>query len=192
MDYETSVVLKRLQIREISNFIRKLFHVKGILFPVMKVLELLVTKFENNIYYTVEEDKLFDKKVMAELVDQGDGKHFYIRIRESVYESAIAGDGASLGYICHEICHFLLIYVFDIGPKKYITSDGMIYAKAVGENSLPPFKSMEWQAKALCGELMIPFEECKNWSLDKIIKETNSSREQAQYFIDHVAKGEEE
>lgn len=90
------------------------------------------------------------------------------------------------------MCHFVLIFVFGIGPKKYISADGIIYTRAVKEKSIPAYKSMEWQAKALCGEVMIPYERCKNYSLNEIIEKTQSSTEQAKYFLDHILKGDDE
>lgn len=185
MDYETSVILDRLQIRMISKFFRKMFNIKTTLFPVMKVLDALVKRFSDVLYYSVEEDELFDPRVMAILEPQEDGM-YCIRIRQSVYNNAINGDGASLGYICHEECHFILIHLFNIGPRIYTDVNGIRYARCVKEKEILPYKSMEWQAKALCGEVMIPYETCKNCSLDEIIKMTNSSKEQAKYFLNRV------
>lgn len=192
MDYETSQILNREQIRLISKFFRRMFKVRTILFPVMKILDLLERKFSKNLYYYVDDDANFESNVMAALETEDDDAHFHIRIRQSVYDSALNGDRASLGYICHEMCHFVLIFVFGIGPKQYVSADGISYARAVKEKSIPAYKSMEWQAKALCGEVMIPYERCKNYSLNEIIEKTQSSTEQAKYFLDHVLKGDEE
>ena len=190
MDYETSTILERLQIRMISILFRKMFKIKKILFPVLKVLELLVNKFEKNLYYDVQEDDKFQKNVMAELVVEDTDK-YCIRIRQSVFDKALNGDRASLGYICHEMCHFFLIHVVGIGPKLYVAADNMVYARTIDDRIIPAYKSMEWQAKALCGEVMIPYEKCKNYSLDKIISKTQSSTEQARYFINKVVKGDD-
>lgn len=190
MDYETSYILNRVQIRAISQFFRKMFKIKTTLFPVMKVLEALVTRFSSILYYSVEDDKLFDADVMAYLEPQTDGT-YCIKIRQSVYNSAINGDRASLGYICHEMCHFVLIHVFGIGPV-YVEIDGIRYARSVKEKEIPPYKSIEWQAKALCGEVMIPYEVCKNCSLEEIIEMTQSSTEQVKYFLTHVVLESEE
>ena len=38
------------------------------------------------------------------------------------------------------------------------------------------------QAKAMCGELMIPIEECYNMSIEEIMITTNSSYQQSEYF----------
>lgn len=47
---------------------------------------------------------------------------------------------------------------------------------------IPACRSMEWQAKAMCGELMIPIEECYNMSIEEIMITTNSSYQQSKYF----------
>ena len=190
MDYETSAILSRQQIRLISKFFRKFVNVRTTLFPVMKVMDKLEKKFPDVLFFSVEEDDKFHSLVMAFLESQDDGT-FCIKIRQSVYNSALVGDRASLCYICHELCHFILIYVFGIGPKQYVDIRGVVYARSVKEKEIPPYKSMEWQAKALCGEVMIPYEKCKDCSLDEIIELTQSSTEQARYFLTHVVNGGE-
>lgn len=144
-----------------------MFKIRTIKFPVLKVLDLLEARFPNNLYYLVDEDKKFDSDVMA-VLETSDYEHFCIRIRQSVYDKAILDDGPSLGYICHEMCHFILIYVFGIGPKLYKNSNGVVFAKTIPYNRQEkPYMSMEWQAKALCGEVMIPYYKCKNYDIEK-------------------------
>ena len=191
MDYETSIILNREQIRLISKLFRRMFKIRTILFPVMKILERLVIKFDKNLYYVVEEDEMFEKNVMAALVPE-ENDFYCIRIRQSVYDKALAGDRASLGYICHEMCHFFLIHVMGVGPKLYVAADNLVYARTIDDNNTPAYKSMEWQAKALCGEVMIPYERCRNYSLTDLIEKTNSSTEQAKYFLNNVLNGDDD
>ncbi len=186
MDYVPSIILGRAKIREISCFLRKMFDIRTVVFPVLKVLDKMENKFPDNLYYSVEEDDHFESGVMAAL-ETNDFEHFCIKIRRSVYDSALIGNGASLGFICHEMCHFVLIFLFGIGPKM-CSQNGLVFAKAVGSKPEKPYMSMEWQAKALCGEVMIPYERCKNYNIKQIIRRTNSSREQAQFFLDRVAE----
>ena len=109
---------------------------------------------------------------------------YCIHIRESVYIGAVEGKGDCLGFINHEICHFILIHILGIGPSN----SNPTYARTVKTNAIPKYKSMEWQAKALCGELMIPYERCKNLTFKQIIYRTGSSKEQVNYFLDKVIK----
>ena len=76
MDYESRKSLSRTQIRAISQFIRKVLKIKTIKFPVLKVLEKLVDKFPNNLYYRVLSDDEFETNVMAELIPEGND--FYL------------------------------------------------------------------------------------------------------------------
>ena len=187
MDYESRLSLSRIQIREISKFARRLLKIKTVKFPVLKALERLIDKFSNNLYYLILPDDEFETNVMAELVPEGNDV-YCIKIRETVYEKAVNGDRACIGFICHEMCHFILVHIFDAGPVLYKGENGLVYARSLKDNGLPPYKSMEWQAKALCGEIMIPYEECKNYSFEQIVSITDSSNEQAKYFLRRVVK----
>lgn len=186
MDYEPSVILSREKIRLLSKLFRDLLKIKTVVFPVLKALDKLEMKFNNNLYYSVEEDSCFEHGVMAELVEIREEEHYCIRIRESVYNNAVEGNRASIGFICHEMCHFFLIFVCGIGPKKYYTSKGLAYAKAISGKADPLYNSMEWQAMALCGEVMIPYERCINYSFKKIVSITKSSNEQTKYYLEKV------
>lgn len=187
MDYEACRALSRVQIRMIANFVREMLKIKTIKFPVLKALRMLEDKFPNNLYCNILSDDNFETFEMARLVSEGNDV-YCIEVRESVYSKAVYGDGASLGFICHEICHFILIYIFGIGPVVYMNSKGIAYTRTIFDNSLPRYLSMEWQTKALCGEIMIPYDRCKDKTIKSIIRYTNSSYEQALYFINVVKK----
>ena len=182
MDYEACVGLSRAKIRELSKFIRKVFKIKTLKFPVLKFLCILEEKYEDILYVDIEPDDYFEDNVMAYLEKE---EYMYcIHIRESVYVGAVDGKGDCLGFINHEICHFILIHIFGIGPSN----PNPIYTRTVRTNPIPKYKSMEWQAKALCGELMIPYERCKKLTFKQIVFRTGSSKEQVNYFLDKVIK----
>ena len=194
MDYEAKYGLSRLEIRKISKIMRKAFNVHTIFFPVMMVLDMLEVKYPGIVYYKVEEDKEFEEGVMAELVIDEYGL-FCIRIRETVYNNAIKGNRGALGIICHEICHFFLIYVLDNGPVMCVSTTGLVFARRINDKEVEAYKSMEWQAKALCGEVMIPYDQCFNMSFEEIVETTKSSDDQTSYFITHIVNcygGEDE
>lgn len=71
--------------------------------------------------------------------------------------------------------HFILIYLFRIRPKIYKKDNEIVFAKEIKSKPDVAYLSMEWQAKALCGELMIPYNQLKNDDLINIINKTNSS-----------------
>ena len=189
MDYESRLSLNRIQVREISKFARRMLKIKTVKFPVLKALEKLIDKFPNNLYYRILPDDEFETNVMAELVPEGNDI-YCIKIRETVYEKAVNGDRASLGFICHEMCHFILIHIFDAGPVMYLNKSGLAYARSFKDKELPRYKSMEWQAMALCGEIMIPYKKCKDYSFKQIVSRTYSSDEQTKYFLKWVVKPE--
>ena len=189
MDYESRLSLNRIQVREISKFARRMLKIKTVKFPVLKALEKLIDKFPNNLYYRILPDDEFETNVMAELVPEGNDV-YCIKIRETVYEKAVNGDRASLGFICHEMCHFILIHIFDAGPVMYLNKSGLAYARSFKDKELPRYKSMEWQAMALCGEIMIPYERCKDYSFKQIVSRTDSFDEQTKYFLRWVVKPE--
>ncbi len=187
MDYESKLSLSRIQIRKISKFVRKMLKIKTVKFPVLKALERLIDKFPKNLYYRILPDDKFEVNVMAELVPEGN-EVYCIKLRETVYEKAVNGDRASLGFICHEMCHFILIHIFDAGPVMLLNKSGLVYARTFKEKELLRYKSMEWQAMALCGEIMIPYEKCKDYSFKRIVSRTCSSDKQTRYFLRWVAK----
>lgn len=187
MDYESRLSLSRIQVREISRFARRMLKIKTVKFPVLKALERLIDKFPNNLYYRILPDDEFETNVMAELTPEGDDV-YCIKIREKVYEKAVNCDRACLGFICHEMCHFILIHIFEAGPVLKVNESGLVYARSFKDRELPLYKSMEWQAMALCGEIMIPYEKCKKYSFRQIVSRTHSSDEQTKYFLKWVVK----
>lgn len=165
MDYKTKAT-SRNDLRRYAVYFRKLFDVPRTgAFPVLEALEKLPDIFENCNYIIVE-DKKFPPKTMAQC-SPNDFGGFTIEIRESVYQGAYEKKvGAFLGFICHEIAH---IFLFQIGFKP-------IYERSFADNELPAYCSVEWQAKALCAEIMIPYEESKGMKPKDIEKKYNVSK----------------
>ena len=90
-----------------------------------------------------------------------------LEIKQSVYDGAYEkGIGAFLGFICHEICH---IFLFKIGFVP-------LYERSFEDNTIPAYCSVEWQAKALCAEVMIPFYESHNMSVHEICNTYHCSK----------------
>lgn len=165
MDYLTNPT-SRKDLRRLAPYLRKLFDVASTgAFPVLMVLEKLSDVFKNCNYEIVEDSKL-PAKTMARCFQNDDGG-FTIEIKESVYVGAYEkGIGAYLGFIAHEICH---IFLFKIGFKP-------IYERSFDNNKLPAYCSVEWQAKALCAEVMIPFDESKGMKHKEILNRYHVSK----------------
>lgn len=184
MDYISNDGLSRKQIRQIATWVKKVLGIETIMFPVLHALEILVSEYDDVLYYSVDCDSEFEYGVQAYLQPEDDEySKWCIHIRESVYIKATQNSGDCLGFICHEMCHFILIYIYGVKPNSR-------FSVALYE-SAPAYKSIEWQAKALCGELMIPYEMCKNMTFQEIKQATNSSNQQIEYFLTNVVKKED-
>ena len=170
MDYKTKPT-SRKDLRQYSQILRKLFDVPLTgPFPVLEALEHIGDIFPN-CNFIVLEDSLMPSKTMARCV-QNDFDGFTIEIRQSVYDGAYENQtGAFLGFICHEICH---VFLFNIGFTP-------IFERSFKDKTIRPYCSVEWQAKALCAEVMIPYEESKGMSIRKIVDTYHCSNAFAEY-----------
>ncbi|MDD6218380.1 MAG: ImmA/IrrE family metallo-endopeptidase [Selenomonadaceae bacterium] len=166
MDYTTKS-LSRATIRKLAPIFRFLFKQKAKgPFHVLKALELLPDVFPS-CNYEVVPDRNLPSNVVARCFRNDTPNGYTVTIKETVYKGAYRGNGACLGFICHELCH---IFLFNLGFTP-------VHDRSFEDNTIPAYGSVEWQAKALCGEVMIPHEESKGMSYDRIID----------YY--HVSKG---
>ena len=140
MDYETKPV-RRTDLRRYAAIMRRFFDVPlGGTFPVLEVLDRLPELYSGSNYIVVADDEL-PTQTMAQCTPNNAGG-MTVEIKESVYEGAYKHhNGACRGFICHEICH---VFLFRIGYTP-------IYARNFEASALPAYRSVEWQAKALCG-----------------------------------------
>lgn len=67
-------------------------------------------------------------------------------------------------------------FLFEIGFKP-------IYSRSFSKGEIPAYRSVEWQAKALCGEVMIPYEESQGLKKSEIIEKYNVSEAFAKYRL---------
>ncbi len=157
MDYKTKSTSRR-DLRSYSQILRKIFKVPLTgAFPVLEVLDKISDVFKD-CNYEIVDDKKLSPQTMARCTPNDQGG-FTIEIKESIYIGAYEKQiGAFLGFICHEICH---IFLFRIGFTP-------IFERSFENNELPAYCSVEWQAKALCAEVMIPYEETKGMSITSI------------------------
>ncbi|MBE6099925.1 MAG: ImmA/IrrE family metallo-endopeptidase [Anaerovibrio sp.] len=159
MDYITKPT-SRATLRKMAPIFRKVFNVKNKgAFPVLKVLEELPDVFPGCNYEVVPDNKL-PANTMAQCYHNENPTGYTIEIKESVYRRAYNMVGADLGFICHELCH---IFLFKLGFTP-------IHERSFEDSKLPAYCSVEWQAKALCGEVMIPREESKEMCASEIVE----------------------
>lgn len=170
MDYQTKPTSRR-DLRRFSRIMRKLFGISQAgNFPVLQVLDKICDVFKGSSYEIVEDSRL-PPKVMAQCSANDQGG-FTIEIKETVYNGAYENqNGAFLGFICHEICHVFLFYI-GFTPN---------FDRSFKPNELPAYRSVEWQAKALCAEVMIPFNESEGMSVAEIVNKYHVSKAFAQH-----------
>ena len=158
MDYKTKPTSRR-DLRKYARLFRRLFDVPLTgPFPVLQALDRVSDIFAGCDYIIVE-DKQLSPQTMARCVPN-ERNGFTIEIKESVYMGAYEKhNGALLGFICHELCH---IFLFTIGFTP-------VYERSFSDNELPAYVSVEWQAKALCAEVMIPYDESRGMPQKKIM-----------------------
>lgn len=168
MDYKTKGT-SRKKIRAFAKYFRELFDVPMTgPFPVLEALEKIPDVFEN-CNYEVVDDHVLSGNTMAACTPNDIGG-FTIEIKESVYKGAYENDsGACRCFITHEICH---VFLFKIGYTP-------LFERSYADRELPRYCSVEWQAKALCGEVMIPFEESTGMTQKQISETYQVSKESA-------------
>lgn len=159
MDYKTKPV-SRETLRELSKIIKlKIFHCKNkFYFDVIAALEKLPILFNDVLVEIVDDndDELIDIPCTTTLDETN---KYVIKVKEAVYEGAYLNkNGGYRMHIMHEMCHYLL---FKIGFKPY-------FDRTYRNNELKSYESIEWQAKALAGEILIPYEETMNLSEKQI------------------------
>lgn len=165
MDYITQPV-SRVSLRRMAPYFREIFGVKETgAFPVLEALEKVNDIFEGSTFEIVPDSHL-PSTTPAQCSLNSEGG-YTIEIKESVYKGAYEKKvGAYLGFICHEICH---LFLFKIGYKP-------IHERSYADNKIPAYKSVEWQAKALCGEVMMPYDETKGMNKNQIIDNYHVSK----------------
>lgn len=165
MDYITKPASRDL-LRRMAPYFREIFGVKLTgAFPVLEALEKVPEIFEGSTFEIVPDNQLpSTTPAQCTLTSEGG---YLIEIKESVYKGAHEKNvGAYLGFICHEICH---LFLFEIGYQP-------IHERSFANNKIPAYKSVEWQAKALCGEVMMPYNETEGLNENQIISRYHVSK----------------
>lgn len=139
--------LSRKDIRDLARRFRKQFKLEGVFkFPIVQFIEwvLPVVGFDYDI---------ISEKEMKNVYGLTDTQEGMMRIRQDVYEGAIAGEPRDRFTLCHELGHFLLHSPDRVGFAR---------------GKVPKYMDPEWQADAFAGELMAPYDLVKNMSVDEI------------------------
>lgn len=156
----------RLKLRKIANKIRNALNLQGDLyFDVARLLELICLIIPDTNYEIVPDDT-FPPHIHGDT----DIIKKEIRIKESVYDGAVNGNGRDRMTIAHEIGHLLLLGMFGIKLQRNFKKDKLL-----------PYRSPEWQAKCFAAELLIPADLTKDMTPKEITQKCGVSKAAANY-----------
>lgn len=163
MDYKTKPLNRRF-LRFLAQIIRNTFKCRSkFKFNVILAFEQIHSIFKNITVEVVENELM---RVPARCIPDLNGC-YHIEVKEEIYVGACNGVGGYRAHILHEMCHAILCM---LGYTP-------ILDREFKNNELKPFESMEWQAKALCGEILCPYEATKGMSVREIIRKCNVSEQ---------------
>lgn len=181
MDFLTKPT-KREYLRALAKAFKKILGYTDLYYmDVIDLLEKMPILFQNVFVEIVPQSDPDVSKVPGTVIPKnGD---YIIKIRESIYDGAYYRCiGGYRMHIMHEICHVLL-FMLGHQPK---------YDRAFKNESLNPYESIEWQAKALAGEFLIPYEETKGISVKQIMEVCKVSKQAAQFRVNLDLNNKEE
>lgn len=161
--------LTRAQICNLAQLVRKNTGFEKVLkFPVVKFLEFYMPQMFKGFAYEIVGENDFPKHKHGETDVIGQT----IRIREDVYERAIAGEGRDRMTVAHEIAHYLLMVVC-----------GVKFSRTFDNKRVEAFRDPEWQAKALAGELLCFYPLIRGMSETEIAEKCGVSQDAARYAV---------
>lgn len=136
--------MSRKQIRSVANNIRKINKEMtgqdAPFFPIIEFLDVTLTKhFDDFVLEVVDQYHMGDAHGMSY-----PDEHL-IQVRSDVYEQACRNHGRDRMTLAHELGH-------------YVLHSNMGLARMTSAVSIKPYRSSEWQASALAGELLISAE----------------------------------
>lgn len=177
MDHLTKPTSKK-DLRKCARIVRFIFNQKATgPFNVLDALEIVGYVFKGSNYIVVEDSEM-PTTTMARCFPNDLGG-YTIEIKQSVYDGAYERKtGAFLGFICHELYH---IFLFTIGFTP-------IYERSFKNNEIEACRSVEWQTKFLCSEVMIPFEESIGMSESEIVEKYHCSKAFAKHRVNQEKK----
>ncbi len=136
--------MSRKQIRNVAKNIRRINKemcgVDDPYFPIVQFLDVTLTKHVDDFMLEV-----LDEYEMGDAHGMTYPDEHLIQVRSDVFERAYRSQGRDRMTLAHELGHYVLHA--DIGM-----------ARMAQVSSIKPYRSSEWQASALAGELLISAE----------------------------------
>jgi Zn-dependent peptidase ImmA (M78 family) len=147
---ETGESLSRRKARAIAKFIRGLLGINELYVDVPRMLEKMARDFPDFNYEIVDDEEL-SESVYGTFTPNNETNQPVVIIPNRVYVAA-CGNGSTSGRdrmtIVHEIAHYFLMIRFKYKPIE-----------SLGRGRPSKSKDPEWQAMAVAGEILMPFEE---------------------------------
>lgn len=162
----------RKEIRQIANKFREGLGLQNKLYlPVVEVFEILPMIYEGLTTDIVDDHELKGRYAETDIENK------VIRVRRSIYDKAVEGDGFSRMTIMHEIGHY-----------ECLVNQPITFNRAPDNVEIKPYEDPEWQAKCFAGEIMIPVDKVKDMSPSVIVKKCGVSNAAATYQYNIIKK----
>lgn len=153
-----ATALSRTKIRELTMILREACGLKDELyFPIVEFIEWILGDPENEDF----DFEIVPESEMEDTYGTTNTASNVMRIRQDVYEGAVAGNHRDRFTLCHELGHYLL------HRPQYIS-----YARG----SVPAYCRPEWQANTFAAELMAPYHLVKDMTVEEIVRNCGMSR----------------
>ena len=161
--YYESMPTSRLELISIAKDCKTVWKIKDLYFPIIKIYDDLMDA--KKLFYQVVEDNDPIFKDENELAYYSYDENL-VYIKESVWIEAEQDIGRSRFTLTHELCHYLLIRVFEFGYKEV-------------EKEPKKYKDPDWQADFLAGALLMDFEKTEGMTVAQLIDLCKVSEEAA-------------
>jgi len=153
----SAIPLSRARIREMAMEVRRACGMQDEpYFPIVEFIEWVLGDPENDFDY-----EIVPKEEMQDTYGTTNTASNVMRIREDVYNGAVAGNPRDRFTLCHELGHYFM------HQPKYIS-----YARG----SVPTYCQPEWQANTFAAELMAPYHLVKNMTPQEIADSCGMSK----------------
>lgn len=165
MSYFEAPPRSRSELRKFANNLRNIAKINKPWFPVIQFLETVLPSLglDYKILDDVDFNTIYGTPHALYNLDER-----IIYIREKVYNGAVQGIGRDRFTITHEIAHAFLIQKKDIQLYR-------------GKEKIQTYCDPEWQASCLAGEILIPYQLCRNMAVDEIAEKCGVSYDAACY-----------
>ena len=166
MYYESSPT-SRFELISIAKDVKTVLKIEDLYFPIIKIYDDLM--LAGKLFYLIveDDDTIFESE--NELAYYSYNENL-VYIKSSVWIEAENDIGRSRFTLTHELCHYLLIRVFDFGYQ-------------ICEKEPKKYKDPDWQADFLAGALLMDFEKTEGMSVAELIEICKVSEEAALVHI---------